>query len=154
MNGEPKIAATKIRSDALEQAECNFDGYERRYGFAVGSDRGLEAPALHGFDRFLIEAQTKALHNLNFDAASIGRDHGLQKNRALIFRFARFVGIAWPRAVEATRVADSAGAGPENSAARAAAFTWTHAAAFAAADSAAISVTDAGTRARAARISD
>src|SRR4029077_20536796 len=114
-----------------------------------GAESRLEPPLLHCFDSFFFKAQARTLHDLDFNRAAVRGNDGLKHNWALIFRLAGFFGILGVRAVSAGRIADAARARMEITAARAAARSWTQAAAFAGANTSACASTDAAAAARA-----
>src|SRR5579863_7006100 len=129
----------------LEQSERNFDGDDNGNGFAAGTIGGLEAPLLHGFDRFFFQAKSRALHDLNFRGAAVRSDHRLKNDSALVLCFAGLLGIFRVGAIDAGRIADAASPGMIGPAAGTAAGARAQAAAFAAANAGARAASDAAT---------
>src|ERR1700680_2588489 len=76
----------------LEQPEVHFNGRDHGHRLAVLHAR-LETPLLHGFDRFLIEAEAQRPHYLHLFGHTLLVHYDLQLHGALPFGLARFFGI-------------------------------------------------------------
>jgi hypothetical protein len=71
--------------------EGNFDALTYRCGLTVRAKSGAKAPSADGFDSLFVQTEPQALGYANISGASISGNDGNQQNRALIFRFHRFI---------------------------------------------------------------
>ena len=82
-----------------EETEGNFDGDNNGNGLTVGSKSRLEPPQFHCFDGLFFQTETRALHYLNVNGATVRGDYSLEDNRTLVFRFTCFFRIFRIRAI-------------------------------------------------------
>ena len=135
-----------------EQAKSHFDGDNHRHWLSCGTHGWLEPPQPYCFDGLLFQSQAWALYDLNFNRAAVWRNHGLQNDGALVFRFAGLFRIFRSGAINTSREPDAAGSRMIRSATRAAAGAWTKASAFAAANTSPSAATNAAATAGATRV--